>query len=508
MSASASDARVVDIGMPRLSDSMEEATILTWLKRPGDAVARGEPLVEVETDKATMVYESETAGVLEEIVVDDGSTADLGAVIARIRVGGAAAAPPTPAPAPAPAAEPASPSAATPRVEVEFRDAIRQALDEELARDERVFLFGEDVAVAGGVFAVTPGLYERHGPERVFDTPISELAMTGAAYGAAITGRRPVLEIMFGDFLALSMDTLINQASKYWFLTGGKQGVPLVIRSVVGGGGRFGAIHSQMPVSWLMGITGLKIVAPATPVDAKGLLKAAVRDENPVVFLEHKRLYSLKGAVGGDEVVPLGRARIAREGSRITLVSAMKGVHDCLAAADAKGLLKAAIRDSSPVVFLENEILYGQNFEVPKLEDFVIPIGKARIARAGKDVTVVSFSRGMAYALDAAKHLAEEGIEAEVIDLRTLRPLDIETMLASVRKTNRIVAIEEGWPVCSIASEIAARVTAEAFDYLDAPPLAVTGVDVPMPYAANLEKLALPSVEHVIEAVKSVCYRS
>ena len=304
-----SETGLIDIGMPRLSDSMEEATILTWLKRPGDAVTRGEPLVEVETDKATMVYEAETAGVLEEIVVDDGSTADLGAVIARIRVSGAAAAPPAP-PAPAPTVEPAATKA--PGVEVEFRDAIRQALDEELARDERVFLFGEDVAVAGGVFAVTPGLHEKHGPDRVFDTPISELAMTGAAYGAAITAKRPVLEIMFGDFLALSMDTLINQASKYWFLTGGKQGVPLVIRSVVGGGGRFGAIHSQMPVSWLMGITGLKIVAPATPADAKGLLKAAIRDDNPVVFLEHKRLYSLKGEVGGDEVVPLGRARIAR----------------------------------------------------------------------------------------------------------------------------------------------------------------------------------------------------
>ena len=286
--SAASDTRLVDIGMPRLSDSMEEATILSWLKRPGDDVARGEPLVEVETDKATMVYEAETAGVLEEIVVDDGATATLGAVIARIRVrgtGGAASAGPAPTAAtPAPARR----AGAGPTAEVEFREAVRQALDEELARDERVFLFGEDVAAAGGVFAVTPGLHEKYGPDRVFDTPISELAMTGAAYGAAITGKRPVLEIMFGDFLALSMDTLINQASKYWFLTGGTQSVPLVIRSVVGAGGRFGAIHSQMPVSWLTGITGLKIVAPATPADAKGLLKAAIRDENPVVFLEHK----------------------------------------------------------------------------------------------------------------------------------------------------------------------------------------------------------------------------
>ena len=316
MSASTSEARLVEIGMPRLSDSMEEATILTWLKRPGDEVVRGQPLVEVETDKATMVYEAETDGVLEEIVVDEGGTAALGAVIARVRVGGPAGAPSAP-PTPSPSAGTSVPAPGGERevkVELEFREAVRQALDEELARDERVFLFGEDVAVAGGVFAVTPGLYEKYGRDRVLDTPISELAMTGAAYGAAITGRRPVLEIMFGDFLALSMDVLINQATKYWFLTGGRQSVPLVIRSVVGAGGRFGAIHSQMPVSWLTGVTGLKIVAPATPADAKGLLKAAIRDENPVVFLEHKRLYSLKGEVGGDEVVPLGRARVAREG--------------------------------------------------------------------------------------------------------------------------------------------------------------------------------------------------
>src|SRR5580693_8150022 len=215
---------------------------------------------------------------------------------------------------------------------VEFRTALRDALDQELAADETVILFGEDVAIAGGVFAVTPGLFEKYGPTRVFDTPISELAMTGAAYGAAITGLRPVLEIMFGDFLALSMDSLINQATKYWFLTGGRQSVPLVIRSVVGAGGRFGAIHSQMPVSWLMGIPGLKIVAPSTPADAYGLLRASIRDENPVVFFEHKRLYSLKGELE-DGACELGRARIVREGSDVTLVSAMKGVHDCLVAA-------------------------------------------------------------------------------------------------------------------------------------------------------------------------------
>jgi len=424
-----SDTGLIDIGMPRLSDSMEEATILTWLKRPGDAVTRGEPLVEVETDKAMMVYEAETAGVLEEIVVDDGSTADLGAVIARIRVSGAAAAPPAP-PAPAPTVEPAATKA--PGVEVEFRDAIRQALDEELARDERVFLFGEDVAAAGGVFAVTPGLHEKHGSDRVFDTPISELAMTGAAYGAAITGRRPVLEIMFGDFLALSMDTLINQASKYWFLTGGKQGVPLVIRSVVGGGGRFGAIHSQMPVSWLMGITGLKIVAPATPADAKGLLKAAIRDENPVVFLEHKRLYSLKGEVGGDEVVPLGRARIAREGRSLTLVTAMKGVHDCVAAADM---------------------------------------------------------------------LAGDGIDVEVVDLRTLRPLDLETVLASVAKTNRVAVVEEGPLTGGWAGEMLALIAEHGLSDLD-DVWRIATPDTPIPYSPQLEDAHLPGPERIAAEVR------
>src|SRR3954468_10616452 len=273
-------------------------------------------------------------------------------------------------------------------VEIEFRNAIRDALDEELARDESVIFFGEDVAVAGGVFATTTGLHEKYGSARVFDTPISELAMTGAAYGAALTGLRPVLEIMFGDFLALSMDSLINQATKYWFLSGERQGRPRVIRSGVGAGGRFGAIHSQMPVSWLMGITGLKIVAPSTPGDAKGLLKAAIRDDNPVLFFEHKRLYSTKGEVDG-EPVELGRAQVVREGRDVTLVSAMKGVHDCLA---------------------------------------------------------------------AAERLAEQGVEAEVVDLRTLRPLDLETVLGSVVKTNRIAVVEEGPLTGGWAGEVLALV--------------------------------------------------
>jgi pyruvate/2-oxoglutarate/acetoin dehydrogenase E1 component len=436
MSASTSETRLVEIGMPRLSDSMEEATILNWLKRPGDEVARGEPLVEVETDKATMVYEAEADGVLEEIVVDDGATAPLGAVIARVRVGGGDGAPSTPAPpTPTPSAGTSTPSprgGGEAKVELEFREAILQALDEELARDERVFLFGEDVAVAGGVFAVTGGLHEKYGPDRVFDTPISELAMTGAAYGAAITGRRPVLEIMFGDFLALSMDVLINQATKYWFLTGGTQSVPLVIRSVVGAGGRFGAIHSQMPVAWLTGVTGLKIVAPATPADAKGLLKAAIRDENPVVFLEHKRLYSLRGEVGGDEVVPLGRARVAREGRNLTLVTAMKGVHDCLAAAD---------------------------------------------------------------------ELAADGIEAEVVDLRTLRPLDLETVLASVERTNRVAVVEEGPLTGGWAGEMLALIAEHGLGDLD-DAWRIATPNTPIPYSPPLEDAHLPGAERLADEIR------
>ncbi len=416
---------VVDIGMPRLSDSMEEATILTWLKKPGEHFARGEPLVEVETDKANVVYEAELDGVLEEIVVADGETAELGALIARIRP---AAAGHTPAPA---APGPATSKESTPGVaEIEFREAVRQALDEELERDERVIFFGEDVAVAGGVFAVTPGLHEKYGPKRVFDTPISELALTGAAYGAAITGLRPVLEIMFGDFLALSMDGVINQMTKHWFLTRERYGCPVVIRSVVGAGGRFGAIHSQMPASWLMGITGLKLVAPATPRDAKGLLKAAIRDDDPVVFLEHKRLYTVKGEVG-DEPLPLGRAQVVREGKDVTLVSAMKGVHDCL---------------------------------------------------------------------EAAERLAVEGISAEVVDLRTLRPVDVETVMASVVKTNRVAVVEEGPLTGGWAGEVLALVTEQGLGDLD-DAWRITTPNTPIPYSPPLEDEFLPGADRIAAEV-------
>src|SRR3954452_270144 len=412
---------VVEIGMPRPSASMEEATVLTWLKQPGDEVKRGEPLVEVETDKATVVYEAETNGVLEEVLVQAGQAAQLGAATARLRVAGEAQ----------PAASKVAATEQAKNGGVEFRFAVRDALDEELARDERVILLRADVAVAGGVFAVTPGLYEKYGPARVFDTPISELAMPGAAYGAAITGKRPVLEIMFGDFLALSMDMLINQATKYWFLTGGRQSCPLVIRSVVGAGGRFGAIHSQMPVSWLMGITGLKLVAPATPGDAKGLLKAAIRDENPALFFEHKRLYPLKGEVNGD-VVELGRAKVVREGGDVTLVSAMKGVHDCVA---------------------------------------------------------------------AAEELAREGIEAEVIDLRTIRPLDMETVLRSLEKTNRIVVVEEGPLTGGWAGEVLALVTEHGLGDLD-DAWRITTATSPIPYSPPLEDAFLPGAQRIVREVR------
>jgi pyruvate/2-oxoglutarate/acetoin dehydrogenase E1 component len=315
---------------------------------------------------------------------------------------------------------------------LEVREAIREALDEELARDERVILFGEDVAIAGGVFAVTPGLHEKYGPGRVFDTPISELAMTGAAYGASITGSRPVLEIMFGDFLALSMDVLINQATKYWFLSGGTTSCPIVIRSVVGAGGRFGAIHSQTPIPWLMGITGLKLVAPSNPSDAKGLLKAAVRDENPVLFFEHKRLYGIKGEVaGGDGVVELGRASVVREGGDVTLVSVMKGVHDCLAAAET---------------------------------------------------------------------LAAEGVEAEVIDLRTIRPPDLDTILRSVQKTNRLAVVEEGPLTGGWAAEVLALVTEHGLGDLD-DAWRITTANSPIPYSPPLEDAFIPDADRIAREV-------
>jgi len=314
---------------------------------------------------------------------------------------------------------------------IAFRTAVRDALDEELAADARVILFGEDVAVAGGVFATTPGLYEKYGADRVFDTPISELALAGAAFGSAITGLRPVIEIMFGDFLTLAMDMLVNQATKYRFLTQEQVAVPLVIRSVVGAGGRFGAIHSQMPASWFMGVPGLKIVAPSTPADAKSLLKAAIRDDNPVLFFEHKRLYGLEGEVDG-EVGRLGQAAVVREGDDITLVTAMKSVHD---------------------------------------------------------------------ASEAATALEGDGISVEVIDLRTLRPIDVETILASVRKTNRIVVVEEGPATGGWAGEVLACVTEEALGHLD-DAWRIATPNTPIPYSPPLEDAFLPGADRIAAEIR------
>jgi pyruvate/2-oxoglutarate/acetoin dehydrogenase E1 component len=314
---------------------------------------------------------------------------------------------------------------------IPFRTAIRDALDEELAHDERVILFGEDIAVAGGVFATTPGLYEKYGEERVFDTPISELALAGAAFGSAVTGLRPVVEIMFGDFLTLAMDSLVNQSTKYWFLTQEQVSVPLVFRSVVGAGGRFGAIHSQMPASWFMGVPGLKIVGPSNPADAKALLKAAIRDDNPVLFFEHKRLYTLEGEVNG-EVGRLGEAAVVREGGDVTIVAAMKSVHD---------------------------------------------------------------------SLEAAEALGGDGISAEVIDLRTLRPFDVETVLASVRKTGRIAVVEEGPLTGGWAGEVLATVTERALGYLD-DAWRIATPNTPIPYSPPLEDAFLPGPERIAGEIR------
>jgi len=326
-------------------------------------------------------------------------------------------------------------------VTLTVREALRDAMAEEMRADPGVFVIGEEVGQYQGAYKVTQGLLDEFGPSRVVDTPITEYGFTGLGVGAAFAGLRPIVEFMTWNFAMQAIDHVINSAAKTLYMSGGKMHCPIVFRGPNGAAARVAAQHSQDFSSWYAHVPGLKVIAPYT-------------------------------------------------------------------AADAKGLLKAAIRDPGPVVFLENEILYGQSFDVPNLPDFVLPIGKARVARAGRHVTIVSYSRGMAYALEAAERLSQEGIAAEIIDLRSLRPLDTETVLASVRKTNRLVTVEEGWRACSIGSEIAACVAADAFDYLDAPPMRVTGADVPMPYAANLEKLALPSVDDVIAAVKTVCYRT
>jgi len=444
---------------------MEEGTLAKWLKAEGDAVAAGDVIAEIETDKATMEIEAVDEGTLGSILVAEGTEGvKVNAVIAHLLEDGedassapaapagdnSAAAPEEPAapaasaaPAPAPvetlAADPDIP-AGTLMTELTVREALRDAMAEEMRRDDNVFLMGEEVAQYQGAYKVSQGLLEEFSETRVVDTPITEHGFAGVGVGAAYRGLRPIVEFMTFNFALQAMDHLINSAAKTLYMSGGAMPVPIVFRGPNGAAARVAAQHSQNFASWYASVPGLKVVAP----------------------------YS---------------------------------------AADAKGLLKAAIRDPNPVVFLENEILYGVSQEVPQLDDHVLPIGKARIVRPGNDVTIVTYSISVRDALQAADQLAGEGIDAEVIDLRTLRPLDTATIVESVHKTNRIVAVEEGWPVCGICSEIAAVLMEQSFDDLDAPMVRVTGQDVPMPYAANLEALALPNPNKIVQAVKSVCYR-
>ncbi|HEX4768407.1 MAG TPA: pyruvate dehydrogenase complex E1 component subunit beta [Lichenihabitans sp.] len=461
--------------MPALSPTMEQGKLSKWVKKVGDEVKSGDILAEIETDKATMEVEAVDEGKLTAILVEEGTdnvavNTPIGVISAegeaapspppKAKPGKGAATPteakpaaPKPngtgkadakaaphAPAGPPAgAEPEIP-AGTKMVSMTVREALRDAMIEEMRRDEDVFVMGEEVAEYQGAYKVTQGLLQEFGARRVVDTPITEYGFAGIGVGAAMAGLKPIVEFMTFNFAMQAIDHIINSAAKTLYMSGGQMGSPIVFRGPNGPAARVAAQHSQDYTAWYSSVPGLKVVAPYT-------------------------------------------------------------------AADAKGLLKSAIRDPNPVVFLENEILYGQTFEVPELDDFIIPIGKARIARAGGDLTIVSWSMGMSYALKAAEELAKEGIEAEVIDLRTIRPMDIETVLASVKKTGRCVTVEEGWAQSGVGAEIVARIMELAFDYLDAPVLRVAGKDVPMPYAANLEKLALPNVGEVVEAAKSVCYR-
>jgi pyruvate dehydrogenase E1 component subunit beta len=460
-----------NILMPALSPTMEEGKLSKWLVKVGDTVKSGDVLAEIETDKATMEVESVDEGVVKELLVAEGTdNVKVNTPIALILAEGEAAeaAPvaktaPEPSEAPVVAAEKASAAApslaaapAAPKfeaqgdpdlpagvemVEMTVRQALNEAMAEELRRDKDVFVIGEEVAEYQGAYKITQNLLQEFGPERVIDTPITEHGFAGLAVGAAFAGLKPIVEFMTWNFAMQAIDQIINSAAKQLYMSGGQVKAPIVFRGPNGVASRVGAQHSQDYSAWYSHVPGLTVIAP----------------------------YS---------------------------------------AADAKGLLKAAIRSPNPVVFLENEILYGSTGLVPKVDDFVLPIGKARIARAGNDVTIVSFSMGMRYATQATEKLVAAGLDVELIDLRTLRPLDIDTVIASVKKTGRLVTVEEGWPQGGIGADISARVMEAAFDYLDAPILRVTGKDVPMPYAANLEKLALPTVDEVIAAVNAVTYRS
>jgi len=465
----------IELKMPALSPTMEEGTLAKWLVKEGDSVTSGTIIAEIETDKATMEFESIDEGTIARILVAEGTDeVKVGTVIAILtgegeEVGAGASHEDAPveenakaiAASPAEEAqaqqatvearpkegqEPASLKvepdvpAGTEMVRTTVREALRDAMAEEMRSDDRVFVMGEEVAEYQGAYKVTQGLLEEFGARRVIDTPITEYGFAGVGTGAAMGGLRPIVEFMTFNFAMQAIDHIINSAAKTNYMSGGQMRCPIVFRGPNGAASRVGAQHSQNFAPWYASVPGLIVIAP----------------------------YS---------------------------------------AADAKGLLKAAIRSEDPVVFLENELLYGQTFDVPKLEDYVLPIGKAAVVREGKDVTLVSYSIGVGVALDAAEQLAAQGIEAEVVDLRTLRPLDTQTVLASVAKTNRLVCVEEGWPVCSISTEIMASVIEHGFDDLDAPIMRVTNVDVPLPYAANLEKMALIKVEDVVEAAKKVCYR-
>jgi pyruvate dehydrogenase E1 component beta subunit len=469
----------IQVLMPALSPTMEKGNLAKWVKGEGDKVKAGDVIAEIETDKATMEVEAVDEGTLGKILVPEG-TADVavntpiamilatGEDASALKDGGAPApaqkaaesappaeaqpkaapqtarAPAPPAAAPTPAAPPQAAEPDIPEgtemVTMTVREALRDAMAEEMRRDEAVFVIGEEVAEYQGAYKVTQGLLQEFGDRRVIDTPITEHGFAGLGVGAGLAGLKPIVEFMTWNFAMQAMDQIINSAAKTLYMSGGQMGCPIVFRGPNGPAARVAAQHSQDYTPWYSHVPGLTVIAPYT-------------------------------------------------------------------AADAKGLLKAAIRYPNPVIFLENEILYGHSFPVPKLDDFVLPIGKAKIAREGGDVTIVAWSMGMSYALKAVEELAKENIAAEVIDLRTIRPMDTETVVNSVKKTGRIVTVEEGWQQSGVGAEIAARVMEHAFDYLDAPVTRVSGKDVPMPYAANLEKLALPSVAEVVAAAKAVCYR-
>jgi pyruvate dehydrogenase E1 component beta subunit len=464
----------IQVLMPALSPTMEKGNLAKWLKKEGETIKSGDVIAEIETDKATMEVEATDEGTLGQILVPEGTQdVAVNTPIATIlaegedasaaksakperQAKGAESAPPAaeqksakaPTPAQSAVAAPPQPAAipepdvpaGTEMVTMTVREALRDAMAEEMRRDPDVFVMGEEVAEYQGAYKVTQGLLQEFGVKRVIDTPITEHGFAGLGIGAALAGLKPVVEFMTWNFAMQAIDQLINSAAKTLYMSGGQMGCSIVFRGPNGPAARVAAQHSQDFSAWYSHVPGLTVIAPYT-------------------------------------------------------------------AADAKGLLKAAIRNPNPVIFLENEILYGQSFPVPKLDDYVLPIGRARIAREGTDVTLVSWSMGMSYALKAAEELAKENISAEVIDLRTLRPMDSETIVNSVKKTGRAVTVEEGWQQSGIGAEIAARIMEQAFDYLDAPVARVSAKDVPLPYAANLEKMALPSVGEVVAAVKAVCYR-